>query len=144
MVSWRTVCDALQLPIAVLTSSPLSLSHGKMHFSFCFLWVLQMSAHKILSQHATFYCVVPPSPQCDICFQGKTVLCKSNYLYIPRPLQENWNQPHHGHAAFTRGYWRKSRQRGSCVQSHLMRSGVAGWVSPFQVFTSSIHRKIPT
>lgn len=59
--------------------------------------------------------------KCEIYFQGSTVLCKYDYLYILRPRQENWNQPHHGHAAFMKGYWRKSRQRESYVQSRLMR-----------------------
>lgn len=83
-----------------------------------------------------------PSKPCEISFS--TVWCKFDYLHILRPQQENWSQPLHGHVAFMKGYWRKSSQRGSYVQSPPMRYGAAGWVSTFLVLTCSIHSKLPT
>lgn len=127
--------------IAVITSSPLSLGNhnelGKNTVLFCefYNWVHVKSYHNI--PH-----VFPKKH--EIYIQGSTVLCKYDYLYVPRPRQENWNQPHHGHAAFMKGYWKKSKQRGSYVQSLLTRYGAAGWVSTLLAFTCSIHRKLPT
>lgn len=87
--------------------------------SFNLWWGLKLSVCKIISQHSTFFFF--PQKKCEVYFQGCTFWCKYDFLCIPRPRQGNWNQPRHGPAASMKGSWRRSRQRGSYVQSPLMR-----------------------